>query len=278
MRNYCALADSNYLIKLLCLLSSMERHLVDYHVYVLALDDAVWTHLVNARYPNVTMAHLSSLESGELVTAKAKRTHQEYCWLLASQWTLCCMLQGDLDNICYLDSDSYFFADPQPVFDEIDNSPVAIPPHRFAEKDSVKLENGRFNVNFVVFQREGLACLQEWAGYALEHCYSRVEDFGDQKIFDALLPKYNGHAIANLGCNCAPWNGFQYFYNQLGDAVYVSDGVSENKLCLYHAHELLHSPDGTITRRTNWEVTDAMIRLIYEPYQWALYDARKLLG
>lgn len=266
--NYCTLADGSYLSKLLCLVRSMEKHVEDYHLFVLALDDEVWSYFVINRHPDITVARLESIESGALLQAKADKTHQEYCWLLASQWTLRCMLQHQLENMVYLDADAFFMASPKPVFEEIGDVPVAIPPHRFAEKDTIKLENGIYNVCFVYFSREGLPCLREWADYTLEHCYHRPEDFADQACWNWLLNKYNGHAIQHLGCDLAPWNQEQYEYALRDDKIYVN-GV---ELILYHAHELLHDENGTITRMTNWKVHPFVAENIYPRYERELQD------
>lgn len=259
--NYCTLFDREYMTKGLCLLRSMEKHVEDYHLFILALDDEVWTHFVVNKYKNVTVARLESIESGALLEAKASRTHQEFCWLLASQWTLRCILQHQLENVTYIDADSFFFSSPKLVFDEMGDAPVAIPPHRFAEKDLERLQcNGIFNVNHVYFTRAGLPCLREWADYALQHCYNSPNDFADQACFDWLIPKYSGHAIENIGLNVAPWNSFQYSFTESNGKVYVN-GV---EVILVHMHEFLWN-DGN-PRLTNWQVNDDARQLIYEPY------------
>ncbi len=270
--NYVTLFDRAYLRKGLCLLRSMEKHLSDYSVYVLPLDDKTWEHLVNLHLPNVHLVRKEFIESGNLVEARKTRTHQEYCWLLASYFTHWCMTIHELDNVIYVDADSWLLGDPQSVLDRMGNFSVAIPPHRFAEKDKARLlPNGIYNVNFVVFRgAKGLACLREWKDYCLDNCYYRNENghFADQACWDWLLAKHNGLPIDNIGVNVAPWNSFQYKFG-------LRDGkwhVNHLPLVLMHFHELQHDDNGTITRLTGWTLNEDILPL-YEEYQKELWNA-----
>ena len=270
--NYATLFDWNYIRKGMVLLKSMERHIPDYHAYVLALDNQTWRWMVAHLPKNTTVALLKPLVEGKLEQAKDNRTWTEFCWSLASFWTFRCMQIQNLDNLTYVDADCLFLSDPQPVFDEIGNAPFAIPPHRFAEQDKARLSpNGTYNVNFVYFSRRGLACLREWSDYCLDWCYYKNENgnFGDQGIFDTLVPKHNGHAIEHPGLNCAPWNQIQYKFRQAPGGW----RISELPLILYHFHELTIDEQGIITRTTGWPLNPDILPL-YNQYQKELLNVQ----
>lgn len=276
--NFCTLSDKNYLPKLICLVSSLKQHVENHRIFILALDNNVFEYFLGDN--GVTVCNIESVADKMLLEEKQKRTNQEYCWMLASWWTLKCVERYELDNITYIDADAFFFSNPQVVFDEIGNSPVAITPHRFAEKDKARLlKNGIYNVCAVTFNKSGFSCLREWANYSAEYCYYKNENghFADQACWDWLLPKHNGSVINNIGYNTAPWNGFQYRYRKDGSSVYVSDGIREDKLCLYHFHEFLLDNSGNVKRRTDWQITVEMIKLIYEPYEIAIANSLRLI-
>lgn len=270
MRHYVTLFDRNYLVKGLCLIQSMQDHLANFRLHVLALDQETWDYFTHHLQSNIIVTQLEAIENHTLKDARGNRTWQEYCWLLASQWTLRCAEIQELGSVTYLDADAYFFSNPEPIFEEIGNVPFAIPPHRLAEKDRPRLSgNGTYNVCAVTFNKGGFPCLREWANYCLNWCYYRNAggNFADQGIFDTLVPKYSGYAIENIGYDTAPWNGFQYQYRKDGESVYVSNGEREDRLCLYHFHEFLANDDGNVIRRTGWQLTDEMVEFIYQPYE-----------
>jgi hypothetical protein len=60
----------------------MERHLSEYTLHILCLDDEVSSVLDQLNLPNVQLLKLSELETEELKRVKQTRTIREYFWTL----------------------------------------------------------------------------------------------------------------------------------------------------------------------------------------------------
>lgn len=256
MRYYCTLFDRNYLLKGLCLVASMKEWAGDFTLYVLTLDNLTYNYLQDIE--GVEPFPLSYVERKEWKEARHNRTWREYAWTLASQWLKMCLEVAP--ECVYLDADSYFFGDPEPIFEETRNDCVAVTPHRLTEADTMRtLWPGVFNVNWVQVKQGGFQFVNEWADLCLDWCYDRHEltRFGDQKYLDMLVPKYRGHVIQAKGLNLAPWNQIQYKYGCDHGRLTV-DG---EPVILYHFHEFA-SPD----KLTDWPLNRQVKECIYGPY------------
>src|SRR5262249_17989444 len=117
----------------------------------------------------------------------------------------------DVLRLTYVDADLFFFADPQPIMDEIGDAAIGVIEHRFPD-DLVDLERyGRFNVGWLTFRNNatGLRCLEVWGGQCLDWCYDRLESgrFAEQKYLDEWPLRYGSvRIIQHRGANVAPWN------------------------------------------------------------------------
>jgi len=184
-------------------------------------------------------------------------------------------------EITYLDADTFFFSDPEHVFNEIGAKSIAIVPHRFPPHRKFMEQNGRFNVSWVSFKGPiGLTCLQRWADQCREWCFNKYEDgkFGDQKYLDSWPDAYPGEVceIENMGVGTAPWNLNQYSLTGNDKNIFlcsaaVDDGLGlVSRLVFYHYHEYLHNK-----RLTNYKLRDEDRELIYAPYIAAVEAAKQ---
>lgn len=305
----CTLFDQNYLVKGLALIRSLQRHHTTFHLFVLALDAETERAALALNDKRVIVVPLERIETDDLRAVKAQRTQGEYCWTLTPhfvKWLLADVriVNGattsawHLENVVYLDADSYLFAPLDTLYAEIDTTSVAIIPHRFPPRLAWReRENGIYNVNFVYFKNDetGRRAVGEWSAQCLEWCYQRSERdahgmlrFGDQAYLDEWTDKYNAHVIQHLGANLAPWNqeGYRYTFEQqlfiikhraLGEPG-VRAGVTEgtpieriDRLLFYHFHEhdmtRLVNAARQIPYRGGYPLKDEVIEHVYVPYE-----------
>ena len=256
MQHFCTLFDANYLVKGLVMLRSLVAHAPEARIYVLCLDEQTRALLDRINMPGIVRISLAEVEDEALLAAKPGRSRAEYCWTLSPclPWYL---LQRfpEIDAITYVDADLYFFASPQPLFDEIGEASIAIIEHRFVAPLQPLEIRGRFCVEWVGFRRdaEGLACLQRWREQCLEWCFYRLEPdrMADQKYLDAWPARYRSlHILAHPGAGVAPWNYARYTIRSEGRspdgrACFSIDGAP---LIFYHFHQLQMLRNGSFDR------------------------------
>ena len=194
---YATLFDKKYLAKGECMISSLIRQSEGKaFIYVLALDNFSKEYIEN--YGEFVQIYtMQDVMTPELKKARGNRTYQEFCWTLASYFTAWVWNKNlgavDTQELTYLDSDLFFYSDPQPIFDEIGEKSVGIIEHRFIPSKKGLVINGKYNVGWVSFQGPmGKAILEGWARKCLEWCYNRAEPtrFADQKYLDYWKDQY----------------------------------------------------------------------------------------
>jgi len=176
--------------------------------------------------PQLRPISLRELEDAEpdLLSVKKQRSTIEYYFTLSPFWPLYLLRsRPEIDRITYVDADMFFFADPTPIFAEMDAASVLVTEHRYPAHLAHHQRYGRFNVGLLSFRNNdtGLACLTWWRDRCLEWCYDRVEaeQYADQKYLDQWPLRYGGQlcVLSRPGVNLAPWNWSQYHYTAQGE-------------------------------------------------------------
>lgn len=277
MYNFCTLFDSNYLTRGLAMYESLQRHCADFHLYVVAFDDACFEMLNAMQLPRLTVIGLHDFEDERLLTVKPSRTKGEYCWTSTPHVMRYVIETYGLQEVTYLDSDIYFFADPAIQFEEFERSggSVLITEHRYTPEYDQSAESGIYCVQFVTFKADarGLAALGWWQERCLEWCYNRIEDgkFGDQKYLDDWTTRFAGvHVLEHRGGGVAPWNVQQYRIELNGTELLV-DG---EPLVFYHFHQY-RIYEGGVHDLGDYRLAREVIDLLYRPYVKALDGAEK---
>jgi hypothetical protein len=220
MEHYVTLFDSLFLPQGLALHISMERHIKDYTLWVLCVDDPVHEVLTKLNLPNVRLLQLSKLETTELLSVKPTRSKGEYCWTL-TPFAPRFVFEADsaLKRVTYIDADLWFRKNPASIFREFDVSGkhVLITDHAYAPEYDQSATSGQYCVQFMTFTREGGESVRKWwEERCLEWCYARPEDgkYGDQKYLDDWPERFVGlvHVLNDKGLTLAPWNAIRFPY------------------------------------------------------------------
>src|SRR6185436_1861458 len=215
MRYFCTYFDAKYLIKGLALYESLKQHCGAFKLFILCLDEETHTLLSELDKEELVLIPLSELEAADpaLLSTKRDRTRFEYyctCTPCLPLWIL--NNNPEIDILTYLDSDLYFFASPELIFDELGANSVLVTEHRSSpEFQRFTPTNGLYNVGLLSFRRdrEGMDCLEWWRDRCIEWCFFRAEDgkFADHKYLDEWPTRYKRTVVSKLkGANAAPWN------------------------------------------------------------------------
>lgn len=242
MDYFCTYFDSNYLLQGLALHDSLQKQCNNYKIFILCLDDDCYGRLTAMSLAHVELISLPDFERGdaELLQAKENRSRIEYYFTCTPSLVLYILRNyPEVDLITYLDSDLFFFGNPEPIFAEIGENSVAIVGHRYHEALKHLEIFGKYNVAWLSFRRDerGLACLTWYRERCNEWCYDRVEEdrFADQKYLDYFQSRFEGVIeLHHKGADLAPWNINNYKISKSSHRVYVDD----DPLIFFHFHGL----------------------------------------
>lgn len=291
MMYFCTLFDSNYIDKGMALYQSLQKSTLDFHLYIFCFDDRCYEILSALNWNKVTPVHHSFVETPELLLVKEQRSRAEYCWTCTPVIIEYVLDNYHVPNCTYLDSDLYFFSDPEILFNEIAlaGADAAIVEHRFKKNgkyaDRIK-KYGKYCVQFNFFSasENGRKILKRWREQCMECCsYNKKEGaMGDQKYLDTWTGEFeNVHELQYLGGGVAPWNLRQYRLRE-------DDGMPENhileeidtkikfKLVFYHFQNIRYISAAVVN--INSQSHDRELKnQIYIPYLKQLEKNRILL-
>jgi hypothetical protein len=262
MEHYVTLFDSLFLPQGLALHMSMERHVNNYILWIICVDDQVYEDLSKLNLANVNLLQLSKLETAELLSVKPTRTKAEYCWTL-TPFAPRFVFEADstVHRVTYIDADLWFRKNPAPIFREFDASgkQVLITDHAYAPEYDNSALSGQYCVQFVTFSREGGEVVRKWwQDCCIEWCYARAEEgkFGDQKYLDDWPQRFSEfvHVLINKELMLAPWNATRYPY---GNSV----------LWHFHALRITSNPSEKLSVvNGDYFLPKCTLDNIYQPY------------
>ena len=277
MNYYCTLFDSNYLTRGLAMYESLRIHSKQkFHLYILAFDEEARAILTKLELPDVTVISLHEFEDERMKAIKASRSRREYCWTCASVLLLYVLNHYKMIELTYLDSDIYFFSDPQILLDEfhVSGKDVMITRHNYTPKYDQSTTSGIYCVQFVTFKLNdnGILVLKWWTDRCEEWCGENYKDgkFGDQKYLDDWPRRFDGvYVLKNPSGGVAPWNVQQYKIDN-GPTI---DG---EPIVFYHFHALRLMPH-IAWQHVGYEVSSLVLKYVYKPYLGCLYKKLDLL-
>jgi hypothetical protein len=262
--HYVTLFDATFLPHGLALHQSMLRNAGDFHLWVVAMDEAARDALERLDLEHVTVLPLPEVENSALLSVKESRSRGEYCWTL-TPFTPSIVFAADpaAQRVTYLDSDLWFVRDPAPLFAELEESgrSVLITDHAYAAEYDQSTLSGRFCVQFMPFVRDaGADVLTWWQDRVIEWCYARFEDgkFGDQKYLDDWPERFPAgvHVLEQESAMQAPWNAARF---------------DPAEARIFHFHEL-RTMSADRVRLGHYRIPRATLDAIYAPYLSDLAD------
>ena len=282
MLHFCTYFDINFLPRGLTLHHSLKEHCPEFRLWILCLDRACFEALSKLNLQFVDLIALEDFESDDkaLLAARQNRSLIEYYFTCTPSLPLFVLKHNlEVEIITYLDADLFFFANPGPIFSEIDGKSVALIAHRFPDVLKVKEVHGIYNVGWLSFRRNdtGLSCLNWWRDRCIEWCYDRIEDgrYADQKYLDVFPERFtDATVIQHKGANVAPWNLANYCFSIHNNKIWVDD----EELIFFHFHRLtqientIYDPGLSIYGNILSKIIE---HHVYRPYIRLLRDINK---
>lgn len=222
MEHFITLFDSLFLPQGLALHRSMQRHLNDFTLWVLCMDERAFELLTQLDLANVKLLRLADVETPALLAVKPDRAINEYCWTV-TPFTPRFVFEADpeVTRATYLDADLWFMKSPDSIFAEFSESgkQVLITEHAYSPECDESEASGIYCVQFMCFTRDGGESVRAWwQARCLEWCYERFEDgkFGDQKYLDDWTERFPDqvHVLGQKQSMLAPWNIGRFDYNE----------------------------------------------------------------
>lgn len=271
-RNYCTLFNYNYLSRGLVLYNSLKKTHKEFTLYIFTLDEKTRAYLQNMNPDNCVIVGHNEFEDQDLLKVKSERTFAEYCWTCTSSVIRYAITKYNLDSCTYLDADLYFYASPEIIFNELEQSSVGLTPHNYSKEYDKENVAGKYCVQFVYFRNNenGMMALEWWRERCIEWCYARMEKgrFGDQKYLD-YFDQFKGITdINNEGSGIAPWNILRFdFYRNNENILYGKDKHGKHfPVIFYHFHKIKIDYDEKTAFLDKYYYKPAVIDLVYKPY------------
>lgn len=275
-RHYVTLFDSRYLLRGLALYKSLCENTKNFILYIIAFDDDCYNKLVELELENARIVSLQEFEDDELLSVKESRSAGEYCWTSTAKSILYVFNHTDCEDCTYLDSDLYFFNDPEILIDEVpEDKSVLITEHRYTEEYDQTEISGKYCVQFMYFKRDknGLEVLNWWKDRCIEWCYAVPEDgkLGDQKYLDDWMDRFKGvYELKNLGGGMAPWNIQQYsiYTDNTGKVKYFHKKSDvRGSVIFYHFHRTEFFEQDVVRLTSGYyKLPSSSISYIYKRY------------
>lgn len=265
MKTYCSLSDVNYLKQGKALFSSLVKHSSENIVlYYLCLDKETYESLIDydCRIIPIMVDELES-SNDKLANYKDFNPYNAFCWSLASTFCLYLLEHKNVDSVLYVDSDIFFYTDPELIFKEIGNKSVGIIRHRHNTSLSV---DGEFNVGIIYFKndKDGLDCLRWWNDAVLLGTNPELGTCGDQKYLEGFVPRF-GDSICVIDetiAHGAPWNFRLYVYDYINEGKVIW-GNKIQPLVFNHFSKFGYAEDGRIWPDRNWYAPHTMNGAVY---------------
>jgi hypothetical protein len=280
--HYVTYFDRHYLARGVALLRSLRRHTPSAVAWVICLDEETRRALTALDLGDIRLVPLPTLEQRDpaLAAVRATRTLLEYYYTLTAPSLLHALaVEPTIERLVYLDADTFFFSDPEPLFEQYRHSSILLLDHRYASELMDEYKYGRFNVGLLAFNRSAsrLACLELWRQQCIDWCYDRVDGdrYGDQGYLDAWPALYAGVAVpTEKGVGLAPWNMRVHTISRANGRLLV-DGEPVIHVHFSSTRRITARLYDSGAHRYRFALSKAAKEYVYKPYVRALAQAER---
>ncbi len=279
VHNYCSIASSDYIYKVLTLYSSVAKHDKEYRFFIICMNEGVSEVFSALKLGNVVLVRIKDIEvfCPDLVEARKTRNDKEYAWTVKpSAFLYIFNKYADIDHILWLDGDTMFLSDPSPIYTEWGKNSILLTLERYSGKYAFMADMyGVYNTGLLGFKRDesALECLKWLQGKLNEWCYDRMENglWSDQIYMNDCPHRFKGvKVLMNPGINMTPFILWRLTGDEKKCVKIKNQGiyVRNTKLILFHYYGFKYnsSEDYELCSYKNWGFSEEVIRTIYMPY------------
>lgn len=269
--HFTTIVSNTHVFKLLALIHSLEKNAHAFKLSVLCADPLAYKVLKEFPHPNVQYEQLENIEDDSLRKAKEDRTFHEYCWTLKPAFLLKTLESSDADYLAHLDTDLYFYHDPEAIFAENPSAHLFLTDHMNSKRFYRYYElSGRFNTGFVGCRNTDVAkqAVTQWKENCLAHCTVEMDTekktYGDQRYVERWVDDFEGvHIVASKGANAAIWNIENYKLSVVKGDMYLD----ECPLLFYHFSAFTIIDEKTFNLNWYYYMTEQkLVDHLYIPY------------
>jgi hypothetical protein len=233
---------------------------------------------------NVTLISMKNIENEdwELANIKSTRNDKEYIWTSKASILLYLLNHfSELDHIIWLDGDTAFLSDTQPIFDEWGNYSVFLTEEQYkGEYEWLSKIYGVYNTGFMGFKRDqnALRCLQWFREKLIEWCFDKPEKgrWSDQMYVNDWVTRFVNVGVAgNLGINANLYISSQNTVTKEDDNLYING----DKLILFHYYGFKYFNGNEFDLCAHGHFpTNQIIQWIFVPYIQACNEVMNIIS
>ncbi len=215
----------------------------------------------------ILMDELNGMQFDQIYEKYYQKYRDEFRWSMKPVLINHLLEKNINRRVIYLDSDLYFFNNPDFLFDELGKYKVLLSPHWRCSLDPKldwfnfvhNFKHGIYNGGFIGSTIEGRDIMRYWANLCLTACEKKLENgfHDDQKYLDIFHSYFEGVGVLrHKGCNVSNWNRVEC--KRMSDA---NGNVSING---EYPIIFIHFTEGTNTEI--WKGHDVLLKPFFEAY------------
>ncbi|MDD5260724.1 MAG: putative nucleotide-diphospho-sugar transferase [Methylacidiphilales bacterium] len=248
MQRFVTDFDTNYAAKGIAMLESLLEYSPEAQIIVVCYDETLRGILEDRFKTRLELIPQKTVENWEPRLAPLRERRQPWEFYATHKAILLKHLLSrcaDGEAIAFIDADTLFFSDPEPLFQEFEAASIGVSPHRYNKDTEYLRMYGEFNAGFGLWRKDstGRQCLEEWTEQCLDWCQLEATEDGrfmNQGYLTTWPERYQRvRILRHPGANLAPWNIGSHRIEFLSKGKGVSvDGLP---LIFFHYSSLLHS-------------------------------------
>jgi hypothetical protein len=273
---YYSTFSKDYAFKGLLLYKSLEKHDKDFEFFMICLHDEAKKLFEKMNLAHATIISMEDIEKEdkELLSVKNSRNDKEYIWTSKASIGLYLFNHfSEIDHIVWLDGDTLFLSDPEPIFTEWGDYSITLTEEKWREEHSFLGDtNGVYNTGYMGFKRDdhAMESLQWFREKLIEWCFDKWEYglWSDQVYVNDWKKRFkNVGIIENIGVNLTPYI-INYRFKESPIIKSSDDIYIDNKKVIFFHYYGFKYYDGNVFDICHYVMNhrDDVIEQIYIPY------------